>query len=118
MNNAFGSAGFYFNSTASMVEWKGLAITNFSGTSDTITLYAYGNGNLLGTAADTIPGNGKLVGVHTKWFPNVELADLSRIIVVSSGGNKITGIVICGNAASENLLFTAAQSAFGFTPPE
>ena len=116
-DDVFGSTGFYFNSTASMVDWKGLAITNFDSSADNITLYAYGNGALLGQATDTVPANGKILGIHTTWFPNVELSELDRIIVVSSGGNSIGGIVICGNSTNENLLFTSGASAIGFQAP-
>ena len=116
--NVYTQAGFYFNSTAGLVEWKGLAITNFSNTATYITLYAYGNGGLLGTVSDGIPGNGKLVGVHTRWFPSVDIDDLKRIIVVASNNLlSLGGIVICGNSDNSSLLFTNASNASGFVPP-
>ncbi len=116
--NLLTQAGFYFNSIASIVQWKGLAIANYSPMATNITMYAYGSGGYIGSVSTSIPGYGKIVGVHTKWFPGVPLSAIDRIIVVAENNlTSLDGIVIAGSTDNSSLLFTNAADASGFIPP-
>jgi len=104
---------FYFNNSASFLEWKGLALTNFSNSSTDIALYAIGGGSVLGSASITLPANGKVIGLHTAWFPSIDLVDLDKIVAVASTAT-LCGIAKNGDLANTKLLFVSADPVSNF----
>ncbi|NPA25472.1 MAG: hypothetical protein GXO34_06565 [Deltaproteobacteria bacterium] len=100
-----------------MVQWKGLALANFSSTSGVVTFYALGGGRLLGTSTpQQIAGHGKLLGVVATWFPELDYHAVKKIIAVSSL-SSLGGVAIAGDGSSARLLFTTAVPLAGFVPP-
>lgn len=100
---------FNFSDEPTVIDWKGLAVMNTdTTTSAPISLYAiYGNGILSMPVSDTVPANGKLVGMHTKWFPSISVDDIQSIII-SSVNSSLCGICISGRYDNSKLLFTQA----------
>lgn len=103
---------FNFSDEPTVIDWKGLAVMNTdTTTSAPVKLYAiYGNGNLSLPVSDTVPANGKLVGMHTKWFPSISVDDIQSIII-SSVNSSLCGICISGRYDNSRLLFTQAGDA-------
>lgn len=100
---------FNFSDEPTVIDWKGLAVMNTdTTTSAPISLYAiYGNGILSMPVSDTVPANGKLVGMHDKWFPSISVDDIQSIII-SSVNSSLCGICISGRYDNSKLLFTQA----------
>jgi hypothetical protein len=102
----------------SMLQWKGLALTNSGETSGKITFYALGGGQLLGTSATiSIPSHGKVMGVVSTWFPELDSHVVKKIIAVSNI-STLSGVTIAGDGNSAHLLFTAAVPLNSFAVPE
>ena len=105
--------GFYFSDFISSISWKGIALANYGATTATANLYALGGGDILGSKTITISPDSKVSGIHTKWFPEVALGDIKKIIAVSA--SDLTGITICGDSTSSFLLFTPAAEVSDFS---
>lgn len=86
---------------------KGLALTNFGPSDATVILSAIGTGTILGSATVTIKPNARLLGVHTTWFPGIDIGDI-RAILATTDDPVLSGIAISGNAGNSQLLFTSA----------
>ncbi len=92
------------------LSWAGLAITNTTATVASVTLYAIGSGLVLDQTTDTVPGRGRIKGLHSDWFPNTALSLIDKILVISPSAN-LQGITISGNSDNSMLLFTPAVDA-------
>lgn len=103
---------FYFSDILSTISWKGIALANMNYTTATTTLYAVGDGRILGKKTINILPYQRVVGIHTKWFPSVKLNEIKKIIVVSN--SNLLGITISGNQGSSIMLFTAAAPITDF----
>lgn len=113
-----GAQAFYFSTFTNTVEWKGVAIANMGSTTASVTLYAFGGGTFRGWKTVSIDGNSRLVGTYGTWFDDVSLNEITKIVAVTTSP-YLTGIVISGNLANSNLLFTASVplSSFSYAIP-
>lgn len=99
------SLGFYFTDLTPFVDWKGLALCNFSNSSATVTLQAIGNGAIIGTAQATIGANQKIVGIYQTWFSQAAFSDIESVRVTTTS-DSLSGIAISGDMGNTQLLFT------------
>lgn len=112
LNELNPTIGFYFSDFTSEVSWKALAISNPNPEAADVTLYALGNNGVLDTYNLNIAPFSKEVGLCTRWFPQIKLADIKEVIAVS--GKGLCGVTISGNNENSFLLFTTADEAPGF----
>ena len=103
----------FSNTFTDIVKWKGIAVMNSGFKTQNITLYALGKGQVLGVAYDSIAPRSRILGPHTKWFPNVDLNSIESIVVTSLNA-PLAGVTISGNYESSKLLFTPASSVTSF----
>ena len=103
----------FSNNFSDLVQWKGIAVMNSGLSTQSITLYALGKGQILGTAYDNIPARGKISGLHSRWFPQVGLNDIESIVITSLNA-PLAGITISGDYAFSKLLFTPAAAVMSF----
>ncbi|MFH1573609.1 MAG: hypothetical protein ABIG68_06465, partial [Acidobacteriota bacterium] len=79
--SASAQLAFNFSNTfPSVVEWKGIAVMNTTASTVPMNLYAVGGGRVLGTAYESIPPNSSIKGVHSRWFPDVPVSAVERIV--------------------------------------
>lgn len=106
--NLSSTLSFFFSEVGSMnVAWKGIAVTNYSDTAAVGKIYAYGGGELLGTADISIPAFSKLLGLHDTWFSSISISQIKRLFIECDAAT-LAGITISGNSDSSKMLFTAA----------
>ncbi len=99
--------GLFFSDFSPSIVSKGSAIANLTGAPVDVTLYALGDTNVLDTFETTVTAYGKILGVHSTWFPQVSFDQIKKIVVASSSP-ALCGLVICGDADLSHLLFTPA----------
>ncbi|MFH1153847.1 MAG: hypothetical protein V1793_08525 [Pseudomonadota bacterium] len=107
--------GLYFSTFSSSVVFKGSAIANLGTSPAGVTLYAIGQGSVLGTFQTTLGPRDKIIGIHTAWFPAVTFEQIDGIIAVTDTP-CLCGIVISGDADLSHLLFTPASQVSNFAP--
>jgi hypothetical protein len=110
--NLYDTLGCYFSDISPVIDWKGIALTNFHSTTATVTLYAVGDGRTLQSTNVSINPNSKVVGTYEEWFPRISFSDIKKIIVESD--RSLCGVVISGDSTNEHLLFTAATELSSF----
>ena len=99
--------GLFFSDFSPSIVSKGSAIANLTNSPVDVTLYALGENTVLDSFQTTITAYGKILGVHSSWFPQVSFAQIKKIVVASSSAG-LCGLVICGDSDLSNLLFTPA----------
>lgn len=109
----FQTLGCYFSDLSSSITWKGMALTNFTSTLATLTLYAIGGGSILGSTTISINPNSKVGGLYTQWFPSINFSTIKKIVAVSN--TALCGVVISGDSSNSRLLFTPASELSSFT---
>ncbi len=109
--------GFFFSDFESVVDWKGIALANYGATEAAVTLFAIGDGQILGTAKTSVLPYGKVSGLHSNWFPALTMEEVKKIIAVSPV-TALGGIAIASNAESSSMLFTAAVPMESFSAGE
>ena len=109
--------GFFFSDFESVVDWKGIALTNYGASEAAVTLFAIGGGRILGTANLAVPPYSKVSGTHSTWFSDLNMNEVKKIIAVSPVA-VLGGIAIASNAASSSMLFTAAVPMESFSAGE
>lgn len=112
------SLGFYFSSFTDNVTSKGIALSNFGQTTAFVYFYGLGSGSVLGYTPFlqpvTIAPNSRFLAGYADIFSSVSLGDLKKIIAVSNSPG-LSGLVMQGNDAVSNLLFTPAVEVTDFT---
>lgn len=103
----------FSNNFTDLVQWKGIAVMNSSFSPQDVTLYALGNGEILGINYDTIGPRSKIVGFHSAWFPNLDVNNIESIVITSLNA-PLTGVTISGNHECSKLLFTPAKPVTSF----
>jgi len=104
------SLTFYFSDFLSSVFWKGIAMSNISESSATLTLTATGNGSTAGPVQVTINPFSSLSNLYSGWFPTMNTADIASISVTSTS-SSICGVSISGTSDSSSIIMLPAVPA-------
>lgn len=106
-DDKYANLGFYFTDYTPSLAWKAIALNNPNDAAAVVTLYAVGSGRILGETSFSMGAQTKTDGICTKWFPDVTLEEIERIVATSDA--LLTGITISGNADNSLMLFTPAS---------
>ena len=107
--------GFYFANFSPGITWKGIALMNSGSGSESVDLYALGDGYVIGNVSVVVPAMGRIVGTHAKWFPDITVSQIIGIMAMA-GSDTLTGISISGTQESSRLLSSLARPADNFSP--
>ena len=100
--------GYFFSDFTDALEYKGLALTNFSAQPLTVTLTVYGKGLNLGSTDILLGPNQKVIGTHDVWFPAVDVDDV-QLIQAATTAAGLGGIALTGDQGVQLLVFTPAM---------
>lgn len=114
LSSSLGSTvAFQYSDFTDSIVTKGAVVANFSNSNLSVKLYAIGAGIVFDSYSAEIDPYGKLMGVHSDWFPEVPFFLLEQVLVVSQS-STLAGFVICGDADLSHLLFAQAAVADDF----
>ena len=99
---------FYFSNFWSEANIKAFSIMNSGEEIAEITLHAYGDGGEISSVSAVIAPMSNIFGYHTRWFPDLSVAELNKIIVISNN-TKLQGITITSNDGSRIISFSAVS---------
>ncbi len=107
--NLNSSLYFFFTEDISSIEWKGLALTNFSDSATDVTLMALGNGTPYWSTTVNVGPNQKIIGTYETWFPMLNLSQV-QVVFANSTSASLSGVAISGDLTNSVLLFTPGKT--------
>ncbi len=96
-------------------DWFGVAVANFTGTTANVTLKAWHNGTVVGTATKAVSAHTKLVDVSSGFWSGINYADVD-MVTMDSDVNIPAPLSITGNTEQDRHVFFLAQNEVDSCP--
>jgi Leucine-rich repeat (LRR) protein len=90
-------------------DWFGVAVANFTGTTANVTLKAWHNGTVVGTATKAVSAHTKLVDVSSGFWSGMNYADVD-MVTMDSDVNIPAPVSITGNTEQNRHVFFLAEN--------
>ncbi len=90
-------------------DWFGVAVANFTGTTANVTLKAWHNGTVVGTATKAVSAHTKLVDVSSGFWSGINYADVD-MVTMDSDVNIPAPVSITGNTEQDRHVFFLAEN--------